>query len=147
MSRTLSESTIVRDLADEVFDRLARRVVATLQRLKNGLLSGDDSGLANIWDEICAQIQYEESWAWDAYDETVKQVAAEQLKKLSAHEREAIWLQTPQGEDWECKNEDDREAYPSSMMTSSNTSWLSIFMKRLPTGPTAAFVDIWRHPR
>jgi hypothetical protein len=44
--------------------------------------------------------------------DTVKQVVAAQLKKLSAHERQAIWLQTPQGEDWECRNEYEREAYP-----------------------------------
>jgi hypothetical protein len=92
--------------------KIARGVVATLQRMKNDQLSGDDSGLASIWDEICAQIQYEESWAWDAYEETVRQVVGVQLKKLSAYEREAVWLQTPAGEDWECKDESDRDAYP-----------------------------------
>jgi hypothetical protein len=91
---------------------VTRRTIAALQKLNVDLLSGDDSGLVNIWDEICVQIQYEGSWAWDAYEETVRRIVTAQVEKLSAHEREAVWLQTPAGQDWDCEDQSDRETYP-----------------------------------
>ena len=54
MSRTLSETEVVRALAEQVCRRLTRRLIATLQKMNNGLLSGEDSGLKNTWDEIDA---------------------------------------------------------------------------------------------
>jgi hypothetical protein len=42
MSRTLSEAEVVRALADQVCKRLTRRLIAMLQKLNNGLLSGED---------------------------------------------------------------------------------------------------------
>jgi hypothetical protein len=114
MSRTLSESSVVSALADEVCRRLTRRLIATLQKLNNALLSGEDSGLKNTWDEICAQVQFEESYAWDAYDETVRGLAASGVEKLQPHEREAIWLQTTAADDWDCEDESRRRPYPVS---------------------------------
>jgi hypothetical protein len=114
MSRTLSESAVVRALADEVCERLTRKLIATLQRLNNGLLSGEDSGLKNTWDEICAQVQFEESFSWDVYDETVRGLAASDVEKLQSHEREAIWLQTTAADDWDCEDESRRQPYPVS---------------------------------
>jgi len=70
MSRSLSDAAVVRELAEQICRRLTRRMIATLQKMNNGLLSGDDSGLKNAWDEICAQLQFEESFSWDVYDET-----------------------------------------------------------------------------
>src|SRR5436309_3104975 len=112
MSRTLSESSVVRALADQVCKRLTRRLIATLQKLNNGLLSGQDSGLKNTWDEICAQVQFEESFSWDVYDEAVRAVAASDVEKLLPHEREAIWLQTTAADDWDCEDESRRHPYP-----------------------------------
>ena len=36
--------------------------------------SGDDSGLTNIWEEICVQIQSEYSFQWQSYDNTIDNV-------------------------------------------------------------------------
>ena len=114
MSRTLSEAAVVRALADQICKRLTRRLIATLQKMNNGLLSGEDSGLKNTWDEICAQVQFEESFSWDAYDETVRGLATSDVEKLQPHEREAIWLQTTAADHWDCEDESRRQPYPVS---------------------------------
>jgi hypothetical protein len=110
--RPLSESSIVRDLAESVCRRITRRVLRSLQGMTDTHLSGDDSGLANVWDELCVQIQYEQSVYWDAYDQTVTSLIADEFVKLPAHEREAVWLQSSQGVDWSCDDEADREPAP-----------------------------------
>jgi hypothetical protein len=54
MSSKLSKSLIVSNLAEQVCQQITRKVISSLQALTNGLLSGDDSGLTNAWEEICA---------------------------------------------------------------------------------------------
>jgi len=108
MSSTLSESTIVRAVADRAGRHITRQVIAAFQRMPE-TLAGDDSGLKSTWDAICAQVQYEESIFWDAYDETVRAMVAGYLAKLPELERAALWLQTGAGSNWESKDEADRE--------------------------------------
>ena len=71
-----------------------------LQRMTEGMMSGPDSGLMTVWDEVCVQVQDQQSTAWDAYDETVRQLVWSLLKSCSRLELEALWLQTDSGEDW-----------------------------------------------
>ena len=78
----------------------------------DGKLSGDDSELENPWDEICAQVQYEQSIFWDVDQETITAFVAGEVETLQPFERDAIWLQTPQGDDWDCADEESREPYP-----------------------------------
>jgi len=110
--KRLSESGIVRQLAEHKAKHITRRTIAALQRLTDCKLSGDDSVLANTWDEICAQVQGEESYAWDVYVETMKAILAGDVEELASYEREALWLQTNQGSDWDCEDEKAREPYP-----------------------------------
>jgi hypothetical protein len=35
------------------------------QQRKRATRHGDEAGLKNAWDEICAQLQFEESFSWD----------------------------------------------------------------------------------
>ena len=48
----------------------------------------------------------------DAYDETVRAYLTGYVAKLTKHEREAIWLQTDAGGDWDCEEPEDRESSP-----------------------------------
>jgi hypothetical protein len=112
MSRTLSESGIVRALAGQVSQRLTRKVISYLQSRNGTLLSAEDSIPLNTWDEICVQVQYEQSLVWDAYDETVRSFLQAYVDELPHHEQDALWLQTPQGDDWNYKDADKRELYP-----------------------------------
>lgn len=112
MTPRLSESLIVWNLAEVICERVSRRAIRALQKMTEGMQSGDDSVLSNLWEEICVQVQGQESIMWDAYDTTVEQIVSGEITKLSVYEREAIWLQTPEGEDWDAEDEDSRSGYP-----------------------------------
>jgi len=110
--KCLSEIQIVRDLAEATAKRVTRRAILALQRMTDCLGGGDDSELKNTWEEVCVQVQFEQSVMWDAYEQTMCAFLAGGVELLRTHEREALWLQTPQGEDWDCEDETDREPYP-----------------------------------
>ena len=52
-------------------DELARQAISNFQEIRtDAKLSGDDSPLENVWEEFKYQVQIEESFYWDAYEET-----------------------------------------------------------------------------
>jgi len=113
MTPELAEWRIVRRLAEQVCQRVTRRVIRYLQELVDGLQSGDDSGLTNAWEEICVQVQGEQSVLWDAYyDVMVRQIVSMEVPGLPEHERDAVWLLTPEGEQWDAEEEGEREKSP-----------------------------------
>jgi len=112
MARKLSEYRIARDLASALQNRILGACVRDLQRMREHLLSGDDAGLANTWDEICVQEQRERSFAWKAYEETMDALIECHVSKLRPYELDALWLVTPQGDDWACEPDDARDGYP-----------------------------------
>ena len=75
-------------------------------------LSGDHSGLSTCWEEICVQVQYEESIDWDTYVETVKPFVEVEVEDMPPWHREAVWLQTDANDEWEGDDEQTREPYP-----------------------------------
>jgi hypothetical protein len=75
MKGALTETSIVRATAEDAATRVTRKVVRALQKMKH-TLSGDDSELKTTWDEICAQVQCEESFFWDTYEATVRDLVA-----------------------------------------------------------------------
>lgn len=89
---------------------ISGKVVRSLQKMTNCMMSGDDTPLNNIWDEICVQVQCEQSWMWDAYLDTISDYILIEVEKLDNHTKEAIWLQTEEGSDWEWEIEGDGEA-------------------------------------
>ena len=86
------------------------------------LLSGDDSGIRNTWDEVCAQVQGEQSFYWEAYEDTIDSVILSELRKLPEVELCALWLQTDEGTDWQDKTQSqsalgvDRPPFPDEMV-------------------------------
>lgn len=112
MARRLSEHRIARDLASALKNRIVGACIRDLQRMREHLLSGDDSGLANIWDEICVQEQQERSFSWKAYEETMDALVGYRVSELRPYELDALWLLTPQGDEWDCEPDDMRDGYP-----------------------------------
>ena len=110
-SRKLSEYTIVQDLGECVCERVKTAAIRTLDAMEGGL-SGDDSGLGSLWEEICVQVQYEQSIDWNMCDTTVRETVQHEVEELPPFEREALWLLTEEGSDWECCDESDRATYP-----------------------------------
>jgi hypothetical protein len=80
---------IIHSIAHDAGERLKRRLIRHLQKLKPGLREGD--GTVNLWDEICAQTQQDSDWGL-AYEEEMERRIYPLLPGLSDIERAAIWL-------------------------------------------------------
>ena len=100
---------IVIAIADRESKRLARRVIRHLQSMTDCLQSGDDSPLANVWDEVCVQVQGQESFFGEAYLDTITGVILGHLETIDKEVKDAIWLQTQNGMEWESKAEDNEK--------------------------------------
>lgn len=143
MSDSPNESAIVRAVADAAAQRITRRVVAALQDMQD-LMSGEDSGLANTWDEICVQVQYEESHSWQAYDQTVKALVSGCVAELPKHERDALWLQTDEGNDWDDTKPEQRAVapiYPSDIVKYVTSEYVYKAAGRWSNDRIRAFID------
>lgn len=103
------EWTIINAVADEAAKRLTRQMIRWLQTLP-AELSGEGSGLKNIWDEICVQVQGEESFYWDAYKATITSFYEGSIELLKHHEQLALWLQTDSGLRWWDDHVEERDS-------------------------------------
>ncbi len=113
-ARTLSEHRIARDLGEALCRRMVGGCIRDLQRMQGHMLSGDDSGLINTWDEICVQQQIEHSFSWHAYLATMDTFIECRVSQLKPYELDAIWLLTRQGDEWDSELEEGRGRYPVS---------------------------------
>ena len=111
MIAALSPAAIVAAVAEHAAQRITRRTIRDLQRMPSDL-SGEGSGLANVWNEICAQVQHERSFAWNAYDQTARAVVDSLVEELLPHEQAALWLQTDEGIDWDSDDPAERATNP-----------------------------------
>lgn len=87
-------------LGEAVAKRIARSVIRHLCGMRGSLLSGDDTPLRNMWDEICVQKQLGESVYWSAYRHELVVCIAAAVEKLRSFEQDALWLLTPEGDNW-----------------------------------------------
>ena len=93
------ETHITYRLAHRTAKGIARKTMRHLQTIE-ATLSGDDTVLGNLWDEICVQVQDEHSFYWDAYVETVHGVIKSYLRECDALEQESVAIQTNCGQEW-----------------------------------------------
>jgi hypothetical protein len=100
---------IISDIAERECKRICRKVILLLQKMTEGLHSGDDSPLRNIWDEVCVQVQFQESVYWDVYLDTIRTIISPAVEALDVSSKQAIWLQTSGGMDWEAETEDEND--------------------------------------
>lgn len=69
-------------------------------KMTDDLLSGDDTGLKNIWDEVCVQVRYQHSIYWGVYLDVIDGFIYDEIKTLDSNTKQAIWLQTDEGRNW-----------------------------------------------
>lgn len=93
------QDNLIRVYAKKAADEITRKSICAMQRITD-TLSGEDSGLANAWDEFCVQVQNEDSCFRDAYDETLYQIVSQYVEALPTCDLRALWLQTDRGWDW-----------------------------------------------
>jgi hypothetical protein len=100
--------TVLLAIANRECDRLARKVIRHLQGMKDCLQSGYDSPLENAWDELCCQVQGQESPMWELYIDLVETIVLGVVEKLNTETKQAIWLQTDEAIRW-APEEDDAD--------------------------------------
>lgn len=93
-------SDVLKKFTDDIIDRIVRKTVVELRKIED-TLSGDYSGLKNAWEEICIQIQIENSYFWEIYDGVAWGIISRHASNLKSNEILAIWFQTDEGQDWE----------------------------------------------
>jgi hypothetical protein len=108
----LVEERLVARIGDRALETAVRRTIRKLQALKDPILSGDDSGLTNAWDEFCAQVQFEESHYWPVYVHTAKAVLTRHIETLPVLDVSAAWLRTDPGFDWVLDNPEAENPIP-----------------------------------
>ena len=55
-----NNSDIIKALAHEIANKITKKTIFALQRMPYETpLSGSDSGLTTVWDEVCVQVQEE----------------------------------------------------------------------------------------
>lgn len=91
---------LVIDHARALGQGMAEQVRADLEEMDETLLSGADSRLISVWQEICVQVQGEESFLWDTYLELVTGMISVRVTDLSKVEQGMLWLATDAVWDW-----------------------------------------------
>ena len=91
---------VVSEHARALGSRIGLLVASDLKRMREPLLSGDDTCLTSVWEEICVQVQGEESHFWGAYAQIMRDQVLARLQEVSRPELEMLWLRTESGWDW-----------------------------------------------
>lgn len=92
------EEHIVKAWAARLAASTVKEVIDKLKSMA-AELSGD-SGLANVWEEICAQVQGEESADWAAYEDVTERLLHTCLEGLDRDAQMALWAVTDAGWDY-----------------------------------------------
>lgn len=103
--RELYYKIIVND-TENTIKEIVNKIISEFQSMKGDkfLLSGDDAGLENTWDEICVNVQGEESVWWDEYQNAIRLAVKTQTEKLAFSDLFNIWLLTEEFNDWSCND-------------------------------------------
>jgi hypothetical protein len=103
-----AENAVVSEWARKITREIVQMVTNDLQSMGcESMLSGDDSCLETVWEEICVQVQIEESIYWDTYLEVVESFISSHVEVLSKEEILALWLKTDSGWNWAFDNHAD----------------------------------------
>jgi hypothetical protein len=92
------EELLNRNVAKNAATVVADAARAELMRSKH-TLSGDDSNLQNTWEEICVQVQDEQSFFWEAYESAMRDAVLGVMCFLDRSVLETLWLYTDEGWD------------------------------------------------
>ena len=94
-------TTLTESLAREGVRRITHHVIRDLQQLRGGhVQSGADSGLRDVWDEICVQVQFEQSPLWASYVGVLEVIVERHASRVAPTRLYTIWLETDSGQDW-----------------------------------------------
>lgn len=99
--------------ARTILSHMVKLCVRELQKCKRDsgrMTSPDDSGLENLWDEICVQVQGNRSVVWNTYEACITNLISELLmNRCGENERKMLWFQTEAFNDWTDEVLEDNE--------------------------------------
>lgn len=93
---------IEQQIVDAWAARLGREMVSEVIGILEGMdatLSGD-SGLENVWEEVCAQARRGESFDWPLYEEAIVELLGAGVEALDQEAQLALWAVTDEGWDY-----------------------------------------------
>ena len=99
MSNGVIERRILRNVASVLCKQLADQAIEDLEALP-ATLSGEDSGLADVWEELCVQVQTEQSFYWDTYLTMLDETIEARVSALPKPFQDALSAATEDGDDW-----------------------------------------------
>jgi len=114
--RTLSEFHILRELAEDVYERLTESAIRIFSEDGPCLFEVDGAtGLKSCWEEMC--YYFKEGGCRFALDKQnlmvyMYNVLEGEIAKLKQHERDSAWLRTKKGAEWDCEDESERDVNP-----------------------------------
>lgn len=112
MTKQFDELSLCQTYARELARKVCNKTIKDLRRTKV-TLSGGDTELENVWEEICVQLQNEESIYWDTYVITIKSMIDGIVDGLRDHEIATLWLLTDDADEWLSKEPEDRGSIPA----------------------------------
>lgn len=79
--RERAEKCVTSNILDSIYTRVVNRTIRKLRKLDYALLSSEDSGLKNFWDEYCVQVQGELFINFEVYRQTLENYLLDELNK------------------------------------------------------------------
>ena len=82
-------------LVEGRLDALAEQAIANFKTIRTDpKASGDDSPLEDVWEEFKDQVQNDESFYWDDFEETFLGICSAYVKALPSFEFRLLWYWT-----------------------------------------------------
>ncbi len=78
----MSEYSVLLGMEDYHIRKVCNKLIRTLQGLKERYMQSNDTGLDNVWDEICVQVQFDYWIYWYAYEHTMAQLIKEAYNEI-----------------------------------------------------------------
>lgn len=91
------EQHIVAAWASQLTSKIIGDAINALQKMDSEEMLSGDSGLKNVWEEICVQVQGEHTFFWEAYIETMESLLSANAEPLDQGSRLALWSVTDEG--------------------------------------------------
>lgn len=85
-------TVVIQDLANSIIAKIAESAISEMKKNRDVLLSGEDSGLRNLWEEYVAQVRGGESFHYDEYQEAVENYCSSEVNKISKLEKLIVTL-------------------------------------------------------
>jgi hypothetical protein len=88
---------ILSAIADGECRKICRQTIRRLQEMD----AANISDLENAWNEVCVQVQGQESVFWDTYVDSAVAATIDVVRRVDGELRKAIWLQTENGQQYQ----------------------------------------------